>query len=901
MRDYIKTFEQMFDRAWLKEHILNLYRIERKQTFPAYQKAAQYVYDLLRQDGHDAEILNFPADGKTVYQDKISPIGWDVSRMKLTVLTPVDGLDDPVVADYEKEPLSAVKHSVSTPPEGVTARLVTESQMLAGEDVDGAFVLLNSATRPDGAVLRMMLDLGALGWVSDFFENPHTTPDSVSWLNAATEHNSWHVLAGDRDFIGFQVPPRIVFSLRQACEHGPITVRAVSDGRRYETTLPAVTALLPGESEKEVWIISHLYEPLIDDNSNGVIGSIAILDALKQLQKEGKLKLKYSVRVVFAAEMYGTAAVAEYFGGDLSERTIGGLNTDGLTASFDKSKSKTLAVLSAPDLPGHAGNLILPLVAQQLVQAHPDYKIVDLGVNYGDDCFISDPTVGCPTTWLEYVLEGGYHHNSWLDESKLDVDGAVIHLAAMAAYVRAMTCMDGEEVRRLLPAAVKQENERLQAFASHQVRIGTDRQARIDFLYQNCCDRIRDLKHWADPADLEQAVAQLIKSDANAPETAESGMWYTYTENFVFARTHRGFPQGLAKLPPQQRKPLPDWILYDPIADIISRMDGKKTLRRLIDETEWTRDMIFGEKTIAQYVHTLTYLAQAGYLHMEEKTRLTAKDLTEALRQLGVREGETVLVHSALSNLGHLSGGATSAIAALRDAVGSDGTVMAPIFARPYATFLGELSKEYDHRPYDTRPDGTLRDKSIATGNLPKAMLKEPDAFRSGHATHEWVAIGKEAESCTSGHGLFDPPAGPTSPMKHALERNGSVVFLGCTIHFNTFLHFVETQANAPYLSNVAIRYIDGDGKTDMALIRQHLPGCRSFYKSFDSIYYQQAMSRGLKIYTQPFGMTTLYRMELRQLYDITMDMLKEDICALLCHDPDCTFCRKYRNRSGVR
>ena len=66
MKDYIQPFESMLDKAWLSEHILNLYRIERKQTFPAYQKAAGYVYDLLKNEGFEAELLQFPADGTTI-------------------------------------------------------------------------------------------------------------------------------------------------------------------------------------------------------------------------------------------------------------------------------------------------------------------------------------------------------------------------------------------------------------------------------------------------------------------------------------------------------------------------------------------------------------------------------------------------------------------------------------------------------------------------------------------------------------------------------------------------------------------------------------------------------------------------------------------------------------------
>ena len=42
-----------------------------------------------------------------------------------------------------------------------------------------------------------------------------------------------------------------------------------------------------------------------------------------------------------------------------------------------------------------------------------------------------------------------------------------------------------------------------------------------------------------------------------------------------------------------------------------------------------------------------------------------------------------------------------------------------------------------------------------------------------------------------------------------------------------------------------------------------------------------------MRIYEEPFGLAVLYRMELRQLYDIVAHMVREDPYALLCSDVD--------------
>ncbi|MBQ4316553.1 MAG: hypothetical protein IJC42_04555, partial [Oscillospiraceae bacterium] len=317
MQNYIKTFEDIFNSEYFTEHTLNIYRLERKQTFPAYKAAAEYTYNLLRKEGFDAEYIEFPADGKTCYQDKCMPIGWDVDKMSLEITTKIPGLKSPVIADYEREPLHAVKHSVSTPPEGLDVKIITESQMKMGADVTGALVLLDHRTMPRCEAVRMLLDLGAIGWVSDYSENPNANPDGIYWANSATEYGVWHITANEREFISFQISERNGTLLRQACSTGTVKAHIFSDARRYETVYPAVSALLPGEDKREVWVVAHTCEPLVDDDANGVVASIQILKALRELADSGKIKLRYSVRVVFASELYGMSALCEHYGGDL--------------------------------------------------------------------------------------------------------------------------------------------------------------------------------------------------------------------------------------------------------------------------------------------------------------------------------------------------------------------------------------------------------------------------------------------------------------------------------------------------------------------------------------------------------------------------------------------------------
>lgn len=154
--------------------------------------------------------------------------------------------------------------------------------------------------------------------------------------------------------------------------------------------------------------------------------------------------------------------------------------------------------------------------------------------------------------------------------------------------------------------------------------------------------------------------------------------------------------------------------------------------------------------------------------------------------------------------------------------------------------------------------------------------------------------MGKVAEELVSDHGLLDAPAGENSPLGKALDKNASVVFLGCSPGSNTFLHFVEVMANARYTEPACVQYIDENGRAKTAMIEKQLYGCRNFYNGLEDDFYKEAIRRGLHIHAVPFGLSTLYRMELRELYDITMQMLRDDELALLCKKPGCPFCGRF-------
>ena len=262
----------------------------------------------------NAEIIQYPADGKTAYQDKIMPLGWDATTGKLTILKGPGLTPGLVAADFQEHPFHLIKGSVGTAPEGEIVRILTYKQAMAQADASDALVMVPPDMGPMfHSALVLMLDLGARGMISDFAMNAADEPDGIQWCNAFTELQNWHATADDRPFIAFSITPDMGARLRKALDVGVVTAKIESDARRYETTVDLVTALVPGRRKEEFWILAHLYEPLSNDNSSGVAAAIETARLMMaEGQPEFSLRLQVRAGITGYAQIYSKYNTSPY-------------------------------------------------------------------------------------------------------------------------------------------------------------------------------------------------------------------------------------------------------------------------------------------------------------------------------------------------------------------------------------------------------------------------------------------------------------------------------------------------------------------------------------------------------------------------------------------------------------
>ncbi len=403
-------------------------------------------------------------------------------------------------------------------------------------------------------------------------------------------------------------------------------------------------------------------------------------------------------------------------------------------------------------------------------------------------------------------------------------------------------------------------------------------------------DEINNLNTEADM--LITQLRNKLKSLTPEPTSGKKDKWFDYAASITPSRSKRGFPHFLTDIPGNERRELPDAVLYGPFARILANMDGSKNLRRLIQEAEWEIGQILPEAQIKKYTSAISYLSDYGYLKTAFKKSLTEKAIVEALHELGVRPGDLLFVHSGLSPFGRIDDGAETVINAIMSAIGKQGTALFPTFTMSFIYMDGMLIKNERTRPYDQNDPS-----QVWVGNIPQTFLSRKGVIRSVHPTHSVAGLGPMAETCLSAHKETDPPTCRNSPFGKLLEHQGKILYFGSGLAPTTFLHFLENEMDLPYLAEAVCRIKDQDGTIRTVFIPKHLPGHRDFYSSNaeNCKFFKKVIAHGLEIKTVSLELGELHLIDAVQLYELGTAALREDPFLLLCDNPECLFCARHK------
>jgi aminoglycoside N3'-acetyltransferase len=163
------------------------------------------------------------------------------------------------------------------------------------------------------------------------------------------------------------------------------------------------------------------------------------------------------------------------------------------------------------------------------------------------------------------------------------------------------------------------------------------------------------------------------------------------------------------------------------------------------------------------------------------RNELSQAEVADQLRALGVAAGAVLLVHTAFRAVRPVEGGPRGLIAALRAALGPDGTLVMPSMT------------DNDDAPFDPATSPAAPDLGVVA----QTFWRLPGVARSNHP-FAFAALGPQAAAITADP-LPLPPHIAASPVGRVHDFDGQVLLLGCGQDASTTLHLAEILAGVPY------------------------------------------------------------------------------------------------------
>jgi len=240
----------------------------------------------------------------------------------------------------------------------------------------------------------------------------------------------------------------------------------------------------------------------------------------------------------------------------------------------------------------------------------------------------------------------------------------------------------------------------------------------------------------------------------------------------VLSPTMENVPDGIAgRISAAGLKP---WTLF--------WADGKRNIAEIAEMAACETTGSVGRKAdgkkqeidLERYIEYFEGHAELGYVKLiDPKEMVSRARLVADLKKLGVEKGMELMVHSSLSSLGYVEGGADAVVDALLAAIGKRGTLVMPSFNHKGAQVYNPM----------TTP--------TTSGAIPDAMWRRREAVRSNHPTHAVAAIGRKGEEICRDHlevGIW----AQDSPIGRLIHGGGYILALGVSHSSSTAYHVAE-------------------------------------------------------------------------------------------------------------
>jgi aminoglycoside 3-N-acetyltransferase len=207
---------------------------------------------------------------------------------------------------------------------------------------------------------------------------------------------------------------------------------------------------------------------------------------------------------------------------------------------------------------------------------------------------------------------------------------------------------------------------------------------------------------------------------------------------------------------------------------------------------------------------------EAGAIARTPAGPVTGAVLLAGLKDLGVGEGDRLLVHASLSALGFVPGGAQAVVEALKAAVHPNGLLVAPAFSAHLsdpdhwqAPPVPEAWRAIIRAEAPTFDPAVTPSRGI--GAVSELLRTSPGAVRGPHPLLSFTAWGRGAAEVVAPHPVT-VALGDGSPLQRLYDLDAKVLFLGSGYATCTAFHLGEHRAGAiDLIANGAPMLADGE------------------------------------------------------------------------------------------
>lgn len=276
-------------------------------------------------------------------------------------------------------------------------------------------------------------------------------------------------------------------------------------------------------------------------------------------------------------------------------------------------------------------------------------------------------------------------------------------------------------------------------------------------------------------------------------------------------------------------------------------------------------------------------------MQADKKSKINEKSILDNLKELGVVEGDTLLITADLLKTNFVRRNRRELqriwLNILKEAVGPEGTIVVVSFTQSFLRFAKNPQIKF-HRTATT-----------TSGALSCAMLADQYVLRSTHPTNSILAWGKNASYMTKAH---TPTEKSYSYVAQLIALDAKHLMLGTLDRKNAPVGFHYAQellgetATTPGVGLLQTYYVDGDGATKL-FTRWDGGGCSGAgYKLIGHHILNEAIQFG-NVGDAPSALINVQK-SVKTCLDALIVQRKH----LICDDEMCLSCRGRWKTSGI-